>query len=246
MALAWFDEKWFRFIRKSSRVYMITSGCALYEKYNCPRTTLVVSSTIREDEFYYREDTCGKDPVRLLFVGFAQPGKGLKYLVEALGMLKTSREVQLAIVGDTQGYSAEKAFVKNRIDELGLSNNISWEGYARFGPELFGQYRRSDILVLPTLSEGAPHVLVEARAFGLPVVSTNVGGIPSSVRDGLDGLLVPPKDSEALAKAIDKVIEDGRLRRNLIVNGYRAAKRFSFEEFIDQLVEVFDRALRER
>lgn len=245
IALAWIDEKWFRFIKKSSYVYMVTSGCVLYEKYKSPRTTLVVSSTIKRDEFYYRDDTCQKEPVRILFVGFVRPGKGLKFLIEALGRLKTSRQFQLAIVGDIQGHLAKQGLVliKSQIDALGLTDKVNWEGYAPFGPELFSQLRRSDILVLPTLSEGAPHVLVEARAFGLPVVSTNVGGIPSSVKDGVDGILVPPKDSNALAKAIDRVIEDNRFRKELISNGYISAKRFSFEEFIGRLVEVFNIAL---
>jgi len=245
-AFAWIDEKWFRFIRKSSYVYMVTSGCVLYEKYKSPRTTLVVSSTISEDEFYYRDDTCRKEPVRVLFVGFVRPGKGLKYLIEALGKLKTSRRFQLAIVGDSQGYSVEKTQIEKRIDQLGLTDKVSWEGYTRFGAELFDQLRRSDVLVLPTLSEGAPHVLVEARAFGLPVISTNVGGIPSSVKDGVDGILVPPRDSDALAKSIDRVIEDNQLRRQLISNGYKAAKKFSLEVFIGQLADVISRALREK
>jgi len=238
-ALAWLDEKWFQLIRKSSYVYIVANGCELYEKYKSPRTTLVVSSTLKQDEFYYRDDTCQKDPVRILFVGFVRPGKGLKYLIEALSLLKTSRQVQLAIVGDTEEYSAEKARVKKRIDELGLADKVSWQGYARFGPELFNQLRRSDIFVLPTLSEGTPRVLVEARAFGVPVISTRVGGIPSSIQDGKDGILVPPRDSKALAIAIDKVIEDGDFRRKLISNGYAAAKRLSLEEFIGKLVEVF-------
>lgn len=241
--LAWFDEKWFRFIRKSSKVYMIASGCELYEKYKSARTVLVVSSTIRQDEFSYREDTCLKDPVRILFVSFVRPGKGLRYLVDALGRLKTSRQVRLAIVGDTEENSAEKRRVKKQIDELGLTDKVDWEGYARFGPELFGQLRRSDIFVLPTLTEGAPHVLVEARAFGLPVISTRVGGIPSSVKDGEDGILVPPKDSQALAMVIDKVVEDGCFRRKLIANGYIAAKAFSLEKFTEQVIEVISRAL---
>jgi len=242
-ALAWFDEKWFLLIRKTPRVYMIASGCELYEKYESPRTTLVVSSTIRQDEFYYREDTCLKDPVRILFVSFIRPGKGLEYLVDALARLKTSRPVRLAIVGDTKKNSAEKLRIEKQIDGLGLSDKVDWEDYARFGAELFAQLRRSDIFVLPTLTEGAPHVLVEARAFGLPVISTRVGGIPSSVKDGEDGILVPPRDGQALAAAIDKVIEDGEFRRKLISNGYTAAKAFSLEKFTEQVVEVIGRAL---
>jgi glycosyltransferase involved in cell wall biosynthesis len=179
-----------------------------------------------------------------LFVGFVRPGKGLRYLIDALGKLKTSRQIQLAIVGDTQEHSAERVWIENRIDELGLADKVTWEGYARFGPELFSQYRRSDILVLPTLTEGAPHVLVEARAFGLPIISTWVGGIPSSVKDGKDGVLVPPRDSAALAAAIDKVIDNDDFRKKLIENGYTTAKSVSLENFTGTLIKILAQALR--
>ena len=84
----------------------------------------------------------------------------------------------------------------------------------------------SDTYVLPTLSEGASHVLVEARAFGLPVVSTNVGGIPPSTQDGKDGVIIFPRDSKVFAVAIDKVIEYDDFRRKLISNGYTTAKKY--------------------
>jgi len=244
--LAWVDEKWFRLIRKSSCVYMLCSGGVLYKKYESRRSTLTVSSTISESEFYYRDDTCQNETVRILFVGFVRPGKGLKYLVEALSKLKTRRKVHLAIVGDSEGYAKEKRRIEKQIERLGLQEKVSWEGYAKFGPTLFQQLSQSDLLVLPTLSEGAPHVLVEARAFGLPVVSTTVGGIPSSVRSGIDGILVPPKDSHALAEAIDTIIDDAEFRRNLISNGYVAAKNFSFEKFMTQLLNVIAEGLAKK
>lgn len=246
IALAWLDEKWFQLIRKSSMVYMLTSGCVLYEKYKSPRTDTVVSSMVREEEFYYREDTCQNDVVRLLFVGQPRPGKGLMYLIEALNKLKTSRQVQLAIVGDDHKYLDEKRRIQKRTEELGLTDKVIWEGYAKLLSDLFDQMRHSDIFVFPTLSEGAPQVLIEARAFGLPVVSTDAGGIPSLVEDGKDGILVPPKDSQALAEAIDKVIEDDQLRKKLISNGYATVKNFTVEKFVAQVVEVANRALMRR
>lgn len=242
-AFAWFDELWFHLIIKFRHVRIIASGCALYEKYKSPRTKLVVSSSVKEGEFYYREDTCKRNPVRILFIGETRPGKGLRYLVEALGQLKTSRRIQLAIVGDSKKYLQEKAYIKERIDELGLKDTIEWVGYVRFLSGLFDEMRRSDIFVLPTLSEGAPQVLVEARAYGLPVISTSVGGIPSSVKDGEDGILVPPKNSLALAEAIDKVIDDNSFRKKLISNGYKAAKKFTLERFVNQLTDVFKNTL---
>ena len=100
------------------------------------------------------------------------------------------------------------------------------------GAPLFEIMRAADLLVLPSLSEGTPHVLVEARANGLPCVSTNVGGVPTTVTDGCDALLVPPKDAPALARAIERVMEDAELRRAMIRNGLIAARQQTLGLFI--------------
>ena len=76
-----------------------------------------------------------------------------------------------------------------------FSDRVRWAGYVPYGKPLFDRMRAADIFVLPTLSEGTPHVLVEARANGLPCISTTVGGVPTRVTDGFDALLVPPKES---------------------------------------------------
>jgi glycosyltransferase involved in cell wall biosynthesis len=92
--------------------------------------------------------------------------------------------------------------------------------------------RAADIFVLPTLSEGTPHVLVEARANGLPCISTTAGGVPSTVTHGYDALLVLPKDARALARAIERVAGDAELRRALIRNGLIAARKQTLGRFI--------------
>jgi len=92
--------------------------------------------------------------------------------------------------------------------------------------------RAADFLVLPSLSEGTPHVLVEARANGLPCISTSVGGVPSSVTHGYDAWLVPPKNSQALAQAIERLVRDGDLRRALIRNGLESSRAHTLERFV--------------
>ena len=77
---------------------------------------------------------------------------------------------------------------------------------------------------------------MEARANGLPCISTNVGGVPSTVTDGYDALLVPPKDPRALARAIERLIFNAELRRDLIRNGLLAARRQTLDRFIDTVV----------
>lgn len=106
-----------------------------------------------------------------------------------------------------------------------------------FGEPLFDMYRNHDVFVLPSLSEGTPRTLVEARAFGCPVVATRVGGIPSSVDDGRTGLLVEPNDSLGLATAIERLLDDESLRVSLIHEGLAGSHEHSLEHFAGQLVD---------
>jgi glycosyltransferase involved in cell wall biosynthesis len=84
---------------------------------------------------------------------------------------------------------------------------------------------------------------VEARANGLPCISTTVGGVPSVVTDGYDALRVPPKDAPALARAIERIIGDAELRRKLIRNGLVSARQQTLEHFVSVVLnELGERA----
>jgi glycosyltransferase involved in cell wall biosynthesis len=210
---------------------LICNGRALARAHASPRTIEIVSSTIRADEFWPRTDTCQGPTVRILFVGFLRPEKGIEYLLNAVSQLKTAVPWELEIAGPRQIREYCDKWEKI-VDALGLSERIHWTGYVPYGKPLFDRMRAADLFVLPTLTEGTPHVLVEARANGLPCVSTTVGGVPTTVTDGYDALLVPPKDARALARAMERVIGDGELRRMLIRNGLSAARKQTLDRFI--------------
>jgi glycosyltransferase involved in cell wall biosynthesis len=210
----------------------VCNGRELARLYKSPRTSATVSSTMREFEFFSRVDTCQGASVRILFVGYIRPEKGIEYLLEAVSNLKTEMQWNLEIVGpdnDFPGY-------RRRLDEIvvarGIQNRVRWTGYVPYGEILFERMRAADIFVLPSLSEGTPHVLVEARANGLPCISTLVGGIPDTVTDGVDALLVPSKNPSALARAIERIAGDRELRRALIRNGLILARKQTLESFI--------------
>ncbi len=88
--------------------------------------------------------------------------------------------------------------------------------------------RRSDVFVLPTLSEGAPYVVVEARSQGLPTIASAVGGVPTSIDDGKNGLLVPPKDPDAIAASTETA------------DGQTVVKAMTFDKFATKIVALFD------
>ncbi|HEX3377854.1 MAG TPA: glycosyltransferase, partial [Candidatus Acidoferrales bacterium] len=159
---------------------LVCNGHELAETYASPRTTEIVSSTIKEREFFYRSDTCQQSLVRILFVGFVRPEKGIEYLLHAVSRLDPCLPWRLEIVGPR-----EFPDYCNKLGEIianhDISRRIRWTGYVPNGAPLFNIMRAADIFVLPTLSEGTPHVLVEARANGLPCISTTVGGVPTTV-----------------------------------------------------------------
>jgi glycosyltransferase involved in cell wall biosynthesis len=214
---------------------LICNGSALARAYPSPRTIATVSSTIEENEFFERADTCLGPIVRVLFVGFIRPEKGIEYLLEAVSQLDTKIRWELEIVGPREFPQYCKK-LEAIAATLGIRDRIEWREYLPNGAPLLERMRAADLLALPSLSEGTPHVLAEARANSLPCIATNVGGIPACVTNEHDALLVPPKDAFALANAIERVVSDGELRRALIRNGLASARKQTLDRFISTVL----------
>lgn len=216
----------------------LCNGDELGRLYPSDNTRVVVSSTVRSEEIFRRDDACTHDRVNLLFVGFIRPEKGIEYLLKALPLLNLKKEWRLSIVGDFDKFGDYKNRISHLIEELDLASRIDWLGYIPYGDKLFAVLRSSDIMILPTLSEGTPRVLVEARASGLPVIASEVGGIPTSITNGVDGVLVPPKSPEAIASAVERIAGDPVLCRSLVNNGFTSASGFTVEAFAAQVAEL--------
>jgi glycosyltransferase involved in cell wall biosynthesis len=226
------DRIFSRLGRRLTDGAFICNGRELARTYASPRTIATVSSTVQESEFLSRTDTCQGPTIRILFVGYIRPEKGIEFLLAAVSILNVNVEWELEIVGPDE-FPKYRWQLDKIVAALGIEGQVRWSGYAPYGDDLFERMRAADIFVLPTLSEGTPHVLVEARANGLPCISTNVGGVPTMVKDGFDALLVPPSDPRALARAIERVAIDGELRRRLIRNGFVTARKQTLQCFID-------------
>jgi glycosyltransferase involved in cell wall biosynthesis len=213
-----------------------TNGRELWDLLRCRDGRVVVSSCISETEIAPRESFALNSPPRILFVGYLRPEKGANYLLEAFDELRRQRPLKLTIVGGSDRKTGVEKEWTDRIRDSQFAGDITMTGMLEFGQPLFDLYKSHDVYVLPSLSEGTPRTLVEARALGCPVVASRVGGIPSSVMDGSDGLLVPPRDPVALAAAIERVLDDAPLRQRLIEEGLRRSAVFSVEDFADQIV----------
>jgi glycosyltransferase involved in cell wall biosynthesis len=145
-------------------------------------------------------------------VGRLMPIKGLEYLIGAFAQLRRQRgsqECKLVIVGD----GPLRAALGQSAESHGLARDVKFLGMRTDVYNLMGVF---DVLVLSSLHEGVPMVLLEAMSLGVPIVATCVGGIPEILEDGKEAVLVPAKDPEALARAMGVVAGSPELRAELI------------------------------
>jgi len=165
----------------------------------------------------------------IVFIGNLNRAKGIETLLDALAALvKTTSKVKLIISGQTMPTQMSyKEFLDKKVKKFGLDRRAEFIG--RY-PDLRGLLRIATVFVLPSIAEGTPIVVMEAMSMGVPVVASNVGGIPDLVRDGETGLLVNPDDSRALSDAIRRLLEDPVLRATMGMN----ARKISLELFSKQ------------
>jgi len=150
--------------------------------------------------------------------------KGIEYFLRAAaGLIERFRNVRFLIVGD----GASRPELERYAERLGLNKHVVFLGFRLDVPALLSEI---SVSVLPTLSEGLSNSLLEAMAASVPVVATRVGGNPEVVQGGVTGLLVPPRDAEALARAIGQFLEHPWLGKKFGLAGReRVSKRFALE-----------------
>lgn len=219
---------------------VITNGEELRAHYHWPPGRAVVSTTIRDSEVMsVPRRRPPSSPFRVLFVGYLRLAKGIDTLFDAFDqVLDRIPDAELSIIGpDSIINQGEGELLKRHLPKLEAKGTVRRLGHVNFGPELFQHYADADVLVLPSRSEGTPRVLVEARAFGCPVIATSVGGIPTSITHDVDGLMIQPDDPTALCNAILRVATDRMLRERLIAGGIERARASTIEAFAGAILE---------
>ncbi len=171
----------------------------------------------------------------LVSVGRLTEQKGYPYLFKALEYLQEHRDDLLSVI---LGDGEESRTLENIVKQSGLNKSVVFLGNKS---NVADYLMASDIFVMPSLWEGLPISLLEAMACGLPVVATNVGGVPEVVADNESGFLVPAKDSEALADKISVLLsmsdterrEFGAHGRKIILN------KFSLKNTVQSYVDLY-------
>ncbi|ABA89039.1 glycosyltransferase [Syntrophotalea carbinolica DSM 2380] len=207
------------------------------EKFGFCSFTILNESTLTSSSYLnnYRPITTFEFPIKLLYVGFIRPAKGLDFLFEAVSYLthKEKMKVTIDIVGDGEYIS----HLKRLSSSLDISCSTFFHGYLPLGEDIYNLYRSSDIFVLPSLSEGSPRVILEAMANCLPVVSTNVGNIPNLLaRDR--GILVDVKDPMMIKDAIIKLVKDPTYADIVCKNAYIFSKSRSIDAFFNDFSDI--------
>jgi glycosyltransferase involved in cell wall biosynthesis len=197
------------------------------------RRTVVIPNAVDVQSFCATSG--GSRPAQIVGVGrFAYP-KDFTTLLAALAGVRVPCHAVLA--GDGPALPAVAAAVQ----EGGLSERVELLGARVDIPELLA---RSDVFVLSSRSEGFPVSILEAMAAGLPVVATDVGGVAEAVEDGETGFLVPAADTEALARALERLVSDADLRRRLGAAGRaRALRLFDVPRYRAAYIELYCREL---
>jgi glycosyltransferase involved in cell wall biosynthesis len=187
----------------------------------------------------------GRDTKLIGTIGHFAPLKGYEELINAMGeIVREGYDVKLVLVGDDI-YPHSKSYKEKLLslaDSTGLRDRIILAGFREDIPELLAAF---DIFVLPSRSEGFGRVNLEAMAMGKPVISTNIGGIPEVVLDGVTGILVPPGDSQALSQAIMTLLNDPHLRESMRREGRkRAEERFTLRGHVQRIQEIYGEILK--
>ena len=207
---------------------------------------VVIPNGININEFdigYSREECRVRlalplDDEIILFLGGLDPHKGPDVLLRAMSeILKNIPEAKLVFVGD----GVMRKELERLCKRLGVEKYVTFAGFVgdTFKKALF--YRAADVFVLPSTGpELFGNVNLEAMACSVPIVASNVGGIPDVIKDGENGLLVPPSDSEALADKIIYLLENEDVREKMGKNGRKKVEDYSWDRMAEMVEKVYE------
>ncbi|NIA18405.1 MAG: glycosyltransferase [Actinobacteria bacterium] len=161
--------------------------------------------------------------------------KGLEYLIEAVKILITNYQLRITVI--IIGEGGERKNLEKLIKNYNLQDNILLAGKIKNAADLLPAF---DIYASSSVKEGFPYTILEAMSAGVPIVSTNVGGIPEMIINGENGLLVNPRNPEELAQKIKSLIKNETLKSALSEQAKNDAKeKFGIEKMIKKTKEIY-------
>jgi len=167
-------------------------------------------------------------------IGALTREKGHQYLLRAaLKVIRIYPEAIFLLVGD----GIERPGLEKTASSLGIKDSVIFAGMRKDVPEILSIL---NVFVLPSLNEGLPMALLEAQAAQIPVVATSVGAIPDVLENGVTGMLIPPKDPQAIAEAIIMILSDKKLASGIAQKGFeRVRDNFSSEKMASKYLSIY-------
>lgn len=165
--------------------------------------------------------------------------KGHQYFLEAAKkVLQQEKNVKFLIVGD----GPEEGNIKETIAKLHMAEYVHMLGYVK---DMASVYRQIDAVVIPSLREGLPNVLLEAMLNKKLVIASGVGGIPEVILDGVEGVLVKPQDSSAISEAIIMAIRQAQWRKTIVqAANKKVIEHFSFESRMQKIEALYQEVIK--
>ena len=223
-------------LRRASRVLVPSAylrAIALGWGLDPARTTVVANPAPEVPVHPTRDEARAALGIEGFALGVAGRLTEQKALEDTLAALARVPRVALLVLGD----GPERAALERRAAQLDVSDRVRFLG-AGTRDDVIVLFRAVDAALLTSAWENLPHTLLEALAAGTPVIATAVGGIPEVVRDGENGLLVPPRDVAAAASAIDRLVRDEVLRASLAAAAAPSVEELAEPRILRRIVQA--------
>lgn len=210
---------------------IFTTGKAVDKRLNeigiRNKKIVAVYPALRDNLVKLSKLECNSKPAEfeVLTVGRFHPVKGYDYLIDAILLL--GNEFHFSLVGDFEKYPEYTSHIMERIKENKIEDRITLYGRINKDEELAELYKKAWCCLHTSVWESSPITVCEPLLFGRPVIATNVGGTSEYLTDGYDSILVPPKDGNAIARALEKLKMDAELYRKFSSNAKKTADSIS-------------------
>ncbi len=235
-------NKWRQNQAIKGAVVFVNNGLIYEElKEATPRLFLIRTTTLQNDDFFRRDDTCLNPVVNLLYAGRLDASKGLMEMIDALKVVREHGvDARLHFVGwEEKNATKVTEALRSHAALYGLDQVVAFHGKKTVGAELNSFYRMADIYMIASkVNEGFPRTIWEAFANSVPVIASTVGSIPLFLQNQIHAVLIPPGDHDAIASAILKVTRNPDLRKVLIRNGFAMAQETTVAIQAKKMVDI--------